>query len=759
MSVETKNNYIIRSASLNYEINLANSKITSLNNNNITIDSNHISLSESTSNYYLHKLSIGNCSEQWQDWFCIPNFHNNNKYSMYPNTNNMDVGVCFKYCDSQDANAKAVEAKDDSVYIPNNTKCTLYEDENDLIYNPLAIIAIIGTHFNINIPESALNIKDNYHTFTETLGLRGSYLNDLWRVNRNGRAMERSDITTLMSKSYVDIDKEATTNQNKLLMKIIYKYRTYGINNTSIKVINKDINNAYYRLLGKNDNGKRYYIQNKEFKNNFLKKIKNYVFDIEALDKIYGRDKNGDKKLINIIAYAYNIMKLVCFNNNKPPTNNDNNKNEIKENIKNIRIYKNIRFEEKSEAEELDFITQMFKYACFNCFNTNYDKFEQYIKDKMGNIEELNSFNTKNTWEPIDCPFGKLAKLDLSNDNTIVIKSIYDYYNIIEEYNHNVMYEYAENTANINKILLVFSIFIALVCAISIFYGFLDICNVVHYIIYLVNFCHIFYEWLSLGVLGTFFCKYYCLLFCKNSNSYSFSSIIANILNILLIMFAFGMLYYAVIELLNIDYISLLQKIDTTQLPNSLYSDADQSESDAFKYMFMYIIIVYILSIFFYSIYIVRYSLSAHEYDIIGNKDADYKISIQFVDYILIKTYIEGLMSKYTKIYSHLFDKSDVSEMVVNNDVGGLPVNGVNTGTDVPVNNVSPLTEPLDTIVSNTAHAFGLPGVEQQTVQNMSGEMAARIARHNNNGDGIDETDLQAELEKRLGIGRGIGRY
>ena len=666
----TKNNYIGNTTSNGYKIYLAHSNIISLNNNNITIDSNNISLLDSTSNYYLHKLSIGNCSEQWQDWFCIPNFHNNNKYSMYPNTNNMDVGVCFKYCDSQDANAKAVEAKDDSVYIPNNTKCTLYEDENDLIYNPLAIIAIIGTHFNTSIPETAVNTRDNYHTFTETLGLRGSYLNDLWRVNRNGRAMESIDITTLMSILYDNIDSTTTTNQNKLLMKIIYKYRTGGINNQSIGNINKDINNAYYRLLGKNDNGKRYYIQNKEFKNNFLKKIKNYVFDIEALDKIYGRDKNGDKKLINIIAYAYNIMKLVCFNNNKPPTNN--NKKEIKENIKNIRIYKNIRFEEKSEAEELDFITQMFKYACFNCFNTNYDKFEQYIKDKMGDTTELNSFNTKVTWTPIDCPFGKLGVLDLSNDDTIVIKSIYDYYDIIEEYNHNVMYEYAENTANINKILLVFSIFIALVCAISIFYGILDYNNVVHHIIYLVNFCNLFYEWLSLGVLGTFFCKYYCLLFCKNSNSYSFSSIIANILNILLIMFAFGMLYYAVMELLNIDYISLLQKIDISQISNnSLYSDADQSESDAFKYMFMYIIIVYILSIFFYSIYIVRYSLTAYEYDIIGNKDADYKISIQFVDYILIKTYIEGLMLKYTKIHPELFTSSsgtvtdDTADVVV----------------------------------------------------------------------------------------------
>ena len=681
----SKNNYIKKEGD-EYNIDLANPKIVALNNNNITIDSNNISLSESTSNYYLHKLSIGNCSEQWQDWFCIPNFHNNNKYSMYPNTNNMDIGVCFKYCDSQDANAKAVEAKDDSVYIPNNTKCTLYEDENDLIYNPLAIIAIIGTHFNIEGPSPREYFQNNYHTFSETLGLRGSYLNDLWRVNRNGRAMVDEDIDKmpLTTEIYNEIDNLAnTTNQDKLLIKIIYKYRTTGTNNNSIKFINKDINNAYYRLLGKNDNGKRYYIQNKEFKNNFLKKIKNYVFDIEALDKIYGKDKNGDKKLINIIAYAYNIMRLVCFIRGDTAAVSPaliNNKNIIKGNIEKIIEYKGIRLEEKSKKEEHDFITQMFKYACFNCFNTNFSKFEQYIKDKIGTDYEIENFPCINIFKPYykdpsnkylpkylgyDKSFIKLDKLDLLNDNTIVVKSIYDYYDNIEEYNHSVMYEYAENTANIKQILIVFSIFIALVCGISILYGIIDLMKVVHYIIYLVNYCHLFYEWLSLSVLA-FFCQYYCFLFCKNSNSYSFTSIIANILNILLIIFAFGMLYYAVMELLNIDYISLLQKIDINLFP-TLYSETDKSESDTFKYMIMYILIIYMLSIFFYSIYIVRYSLKSNEYDIIGNKDADYKISNQYVDYILLKTYIEGLLLKYTKTYPELF-ASDADAVVAGTD-------------------------------------------------------------------------------------------
>ena len=184
MSV-TSNNYI-KKLNDNYEIDVSIAALStaSTNNNNIIIDKDSISLTDNSSNYYFHKLSIGHCSEQWQDWFCIPNFHNNNKYSMYPNTNNMDIGACFKYCDSQG------DAKDDNIYTPNNTKCTLYEDDNDIIYNPLAIIAIIGTHFNIKYDSNYTieNLRKTLQVYDEYAATRSASKKvPLWKVGENLR--------------------------------------------------------------------------------------------------------------------------------------------------------------------------------------------------------------------------------------------------------------------------------------------------------------------------------------------------------------------------------------------------------------------------------------------------------------------------------------------------------------------------------------------------------------------------------------------
>jgi hypothetical protein len=312
------NNYIIDTKELDQ-----------INNQYITIDTNSISLIESKTNHYLHKLPIGNCERQWQDWFCIPNYHNGNMYNSYPNTKNMDVGACFKYCNSQDNNAKKVGRNNDDMYKSNNTKCSLFEDENELIYNPLAIIAIIGTHFN-TIPESDTTkmTNENFHTFSETIGLRGSYLNKLWQVNTDSVLNISSNIP-INKTGYdgIDTNKIFTNNQDKLLMKIICRYSilngtddkltNIGVDVPTINDINKNINEAYYRLIARNNFGERYYTQNNEFKNNFLKKIKNYVFDINSLENIYGNDKKGVKNIIDIIAYAYNIMRLICFDNTK----------------------------------------------------------------------------------------------------------------------------------------------------------------------------------------------------------------------------------------------------------------------------------------------------------------------------------------------------------------------------------------------------------------------------------------------------------
>ena len=450
-----------------------------------------------------------------------------------------------------------------------------------------------------------------------------------------------------------------TTNQDKLLMRIIYRYITNN-KSQSIQNINKEINNAFYRLIARNNNGKRYNIQNKGFKNIFLKKIKNYSFDIELLDKIYGKDKNGDSKLINIIAYAYNIMNLVCYNNNPVP-NNLNDKNKINSNIDQIVLYKGLTPHHTIKGEESDFIRQMFKYACYNCFYTHFDKFEKYINGKIYNLKAANFPCIPYIYKPLNgtnklisySQDFKKAEFDISTD-TIVIKSLYNYYDNIEKYEHSVMYEYAENVANIKRILIIFGIVLVFVLVLCFLYWIanLKFFNFIPVITCAINFCHLFYEYVTFGIT-IILCSYYCIIFCKNSNSYSIGSIIANIFNILIIISAFVMLYYAFMELLNIDYYSLLQDLK----PDKFWFTEDGNQ-ETFINMILYIFLSYIIIIYFYSIYIVRYSLTANEYDIIGNKDADYKVSIKYINYILLKTYNEGLLSKYMRKYQTIYDSA-----------------------------------------------------------------------------------------------------
>jgi hypothetical protein len=82
--------------------------------------------------------------------------------------------------------------------------------------------------------------------------------------------------------------------------------------------------------------------------------------------------------------------------------------------------------------------------------------------------------------------------------------------------------------------------------------------------------------------------------------------------------------------------------------------------TDGFRNMIMYIFLTYFIGIFFYSIYIIRYSLSDFDYDIIGNRDADSKISTKYLNYILLKTHNEGLLSKFVNIYPEIINEGDV---------------------------------------------------------------------------------------------------
>ena len=83
-------------------------------------------MTPSSSNHYFYADEKAHCSETWQDWFCIPNYHNNNKVNKYPFTKTMSVGVCYDYC-AKGSNGKYMTIK-------NKTNCEVYDDEDEVLH-------------------------------------------------------------------------------------------------------------------------------------------------------------------------------------------------------------------------------------------------------------------------------------------------------------------------------------------------------------------------------------------------------------------------------------------------------------------------------------------------------------------------------------------------------------------------------------------------------------------------------------------------
>ena len=153
----TSNNYICAKKDVSSGINtytikseeprIAN-ELMNTNYINFDISKSEISLTANSSNHYFWADERAHCSEKWQDWFCVPNYHNNNNVKKYPNSKTMSVGVCYTACPGGYTTSGI-------------NKCNLYEaTTDDLIYNPLAIIALFGTHFYINYDQN--DVPKNY---------------------------------------------------------------------------------------------------------------------------------------------------------------------------------------------------------------------------------------------------------------------------------------------------------------------------------------------------------------------------------------------------------------------------------------------------------------------------------------------------------------------------------------------------------------------------------------------------------------------
>ena len=622
--------FICKDTDSKYKINDKNASIIKIKADyidKIEIINNEISLTPSSSNHYFYADEKAHCSETWQDWFCIPNYHNNNKVNKYPFTKTMSVGVCYDYC-AKGSNGKYMTIK-------NKTKCEVYDDEDDLIYNPLAIIAMLGTHFNfkadVDLPEL---------TTLKYIGFRGSYFNDLYRVNKNDNFITDAIINDIIGTTTAITIATSDNYQDKLLANIIKGLYKTKDKNTTILRIKKDIEGAIKTI-------KEFYIdsKNQDKKEIFFNKIKNYVFDIDKLEKAYGKDKNSKAKFINIIAYTYNIMYLVFYDASGSVRIDD----VIKTRIETLIGFHNIAGIAENPVMKND-LTKMFLYACYNCFNVNFDNFKTYIDnnpyDDILLRIDINKDTTTHTQKKLNDEFKKaILEIDKLATSSTGIKQEYNLSYYIKYYDHSIMAEYGEQEKNFTKILLVFVIFFACLFIIWLIYGGLVLSGGHNIVIAFFNFSLLYYKLVTFGILRISCVIYYHLL--SRLSKYTILSILFKIFNIGFIIFLLGYLYKIITDLLGIDYITLLSNIKY-ESP----SEISQEDRAIYKDIALYIFITYLIYIYIYSVYIIRYSLSESKFDIMTNIDADDKTALEFVENVLVSSYTSDLISIFTALNS-----------------------------------------------------------------------------------------------------------
>jgi len=789
-------------------------ELKSTNYINFDTGAKEISLTGNSSNHYFWADEKAHCNEKWQDWFCVPNYHNNNNVNKYPNTKTMSVGVCYNTCPM-------------GYTVSEFNKCSLFQETNgELIHNPLAIIAIFGSCLFINKKQEP---TANYNDISDTIGIRGSYLNDLYRVNNNNKFIKENYIkiakteltettpnipyskaptvvfagsvvgasataividgsiksirmisggngpeiiTTAPSITFtreeggsgtnaeanvildkkvsnviidvggggtgytippdvvftgdgfgayaiagvtngavttiklisggegyttkpiitftrkdggsgtdatanaelyteilrVDITNEGTgyksdtTTQEKLLLKIINKFVNSGRTvtkpptnvNRTIKNIQDNIRNTASSFIKK-------YIttikNNDEALNKFLNKIVNYKFDINKLDKLYGKDKNGNRKFVNIIAYAYNIMCLVLYNVDK----NGGLTIETSTNIK-VRINDLILRGTLVEPDALlnSAIVKVFISACTNCFKVNFDIFDNYMKKHLYG-EDIMCILKNGATLKFNSNYFAISKIT-EETSKIIDPPNYQIsvYNNLNFYDHRLLSEYSENTRYIIQILLLFTIGFAIVIFISL--GYAVLIQVAKYFnknkpelrfkyldkfTYIFNYIFLFYKKLMYTLIQ-FTCYLYYYIFCKYSKSnYTLVYFICNLSNLILIIFLIGTCFTLILELLNIDYIDLLTNIKFREkqwFP-------DQYIDVFIKFLknstFLYIIITVL-----YCTYLVRYGLNENQFDILSNMDAERSISMDYLNNIFISQYAANILSNIDAIYT-----------------------------------------------------------------------------------------------------------
>ena len=635
----TTNNYIcMNKTSSIYTIQINKPPITGLISDSL-IEVNEvnteISLTGTTSNHYFVADEKAHCSERWEDWFCVPNYHNNNKINKYPETETMSVGICYSPCPAGYTQSKI-------------NKCVVYDDEQDLLYNPLAIIAMFGTNLYINANDK---VKiPNYNDIKDTIGMRGSYLNDLYRVNNRNKFISKPVLVNIY-----DNDPTLTTGistQERIIIKIIKKFVNTGRDgnamNGAILSIKTGINKAvedFIKIYIKS------YSYSKVKQSKLLAKIKDYSFDTEKLDKMFGKDKCETSKFKNVIAYCYDISSRI-FNSNDHKI--------IDKNIIDLFQFNDAAIASASK-EERDTLIKIFKCACYNCFNVNYDIFKEYLEGKFGEDKDAEPLirRDKYGWDYVDLYPAAFKKLEVDMDklesvSTTNIKLNIPYYNNITYYDHQLLAEYSENTQSIIYVILILAIVIGFIVVIWGIYAIsLYICTpkgiLLSHISNFINYCGMFYTLITYYIV--FFMSYYYYYFlCKYSRSnYIIINLFYKFLNFLIMFLVASYVLVILLELLNINYFKLLGNMRYNGDGNSIIPADDYPKHQT---IYKYILHLYLIGIYVYSMYITRYGLTEKEYDILTNVDAQEVHSSIHINNLFLQTYIGNMLETFNSKYT-----------------------------------------------------------------------------------------------------------
>lgn len=686
------NNYLCKNSENQYKINTDAIHETT----NLEIDSSitELKLTANTNNHYFEKDEKGHCSEKWQHWFCIPNYHNRNKITDYdnPEVGTMSVGKCYTYC------------KDGYTPSMNKySKCSIYDSddgvEDDLLFNPLAIIAMFGTNFYNKTTDPVI---PSYNNIRDTVAVRGSYLNDLFRVNNNNLFITPDQQNRSISGSEVATD----GRQEKIIMRIINRFVSKGMDGDAtqmsreIQNIKEDIHKASNIFIQK-------YVKDIKFskkkQERVLAKIKDYRFDTGILRGVFGKDKNGKDKFKNAISYVNIIMSFLGTT-------------DIDKRIPQLFRINNIKLPEKEEKS----LIKIFKTACYNCFSAdaNYDIFNTYLQDSVATDGDTVFYNKDNRAILYEAGlFIEPCNIKESDLDTVSVEPKYNipYYNNIPFYDHQLLSEYSDNEKTFLYILTVFGILLGFIAGACIIYAFLLyvklpkgtlLTKMSNY----VNYCSLFYSFITISILNFSSYIYYYLLCRYSRSNYTIISLFFKIINVIIIISLISYTINMLLNILNINY-CLLSNDPTNG------GVCDNSE-----YVYWYLVQLYLIAIYMYSMYLMRYGRTELEYDILVNVDAEQSDRTRYIELILIEKYLTNIDAMFS-----VYSKNELATAV---DANAANANAAKTAKVAKVAKVAATPEaiPQDTAMPTlptlSAVGLGLPSFGTDTIpNNLSGAL------------------------------------